>query len=615
MADSVQLSIELTTDKVVGPAKKASDAIDKVAKSSKALKKALGGRSVSHSFGGVSDWKTMNVYAAKFNKSLQKAARADPLVGLDVMQSKSGVVDLTDKITIATAALSVLKAGFSSAAKAAVSFARSVLSAVMATEKFVPAGTEAYAAQKSLMKIANKLGKSFRSVAKDFQSFVDAGVDSKMAKNMIMFRADLEAIAKTPAKLKQVNSVFRAIDSSLRSGKFGAKDFKTLLEATDRLAGGSGSASVGKMKLLAKLSKMTGKSMKQLGSDMSKLPVGDTIRAFQQLFMESQKATSAGMVATKRQMSTISGAWGAFKTKLGSVLTKIGLDVGPSLRKNIIPVIKGMMDALETPEAANAIKAIGTAIKWVGQTIRRAWVVASNFVKGFVGGLEEAGLTSGLIQPKLGKIDFAKIAADAAAFGRSVAEAVEKISELVDKVTVLVTAITGLSKVSLPNMMGTGGGAPGGIMKALGGGGLGATMGTQAVGKSMTDGLVAGIKGGQSSVVSSMLSVVKAAITAARSALGTRSPSKVFSHLGQMSAIGFAQGMESVNAIPSLQGTAQLAPGLGGAASVNQTNVFETSVNEAASAASTAAEIKKQQLLQMAIAFERAALELGVGIK
>ena len=82
-----------------------------------------------------------------------------------------------------------------------------------------------------------------------------------------------------------------------------------------------------------------------------------------------------------------------------------------------------------------------------------------------------------------------------------------------------------------------------------------------------------------------------------------------------MSAIGFAQGMESVNAIPSLQGTAQLAPGRGGATSVNQTNVFETSVNEAASAASTAAEIKKQQLLQMAIAFERPALELGVSIK
>jgi hypothetical protein len=140
--------------------------------------------------------------------------------------------------------------------------------------------------------------------------------------------------------------------------------------------------------------------------------------------------------------------------------------------------------------------------------------------------------------------------------------------------------------------------------------------GAQGVGKSITDGLATGIKGGQSSVIASIIAVVKAAIAAARSALGTRSPSKVFGYLGKMSAMGYAEGMSSMNAIPSLQGTAQLSPGMGGGGGTfNQTNVFETSVNEAASAAATAAEIKKQQLLQMAAAFERAALELGVGIR
>lgn len=602
MADVVQLAVRLKVDDVVKPAEKAVYSIEKISKT--LLKLNRSSKKVS-SFDFVDDWRTIDSFAKKYERTVKRVAQSDPMIGIGAERNASDVVDLTDKITIAKTVLSFLQAGFSKAAKAAASFAKAVLGAVMATEKFIPAGTEAYAAQKSLLAISNKIGKSLKVVAKEFQSFVDAGVSDKVAKNLILFKADLEAVAKTPVKLKQVSVAFKAIGKAVRSGKFAAKDFNAILKATG----------VSKFQLLARVSKLTGKSVKQLGSNMKKLPVDATVKALQQLFLESNKATEAGSLATKKQMATISGAWGVFKNKISNVLTKIGLDVGPSLRKNIIPVIKGMIDALKTPEAKSAIVAIGTAIKWVGQTIRRVWVVASNFVKGFVSGLKEAGVTSGLIQPKLGKVDFAKIAADAAAFGRSVADAVTKISALVDKVNALITSITGLSKVSLPNLMGTGGVAPGGIMKALGGGGLGATMGTQAVGKSMTDGLVAGIKGGQSSVVASMLSVVKAAITTAKSALGTRSPSKVFNHLGQMSAIGFAQGMESVNAIPSLQGTAQLAPGLGGATSVNQTNVFETSVNEAASAASTAAEIKKQQLLQMAIAFERAALELGVSIK
>ncbi len=130
----------------------------------------------------------------------------------------------------------------------------------------------------------------------------------------------------------------------------------------------------------------------------------------------------------------------------------------------------------------------------------------------------------------------------------------------------------------------------------------------------MTKGLAGGITAGRSAVVSAMVATATAAITAAKRALGIASPSKVFAYMGKMSALGYAEGMQSVNAIPSLQGSAQLAVG-GGAPVINQSNVFETSVNEAASAAATASEIKKQQLLQMASAFERAALELGVAVR
>jgi len=601
MADSVQLSIELATDKVVGPAKKAAEAIDKVAKSMAGLGKSLGKRQRDKggkSFMGGTDWRTIAVRAKQLERNQAKLSRGTKKATKTNASFVAGLKGVIGSTMRAAAAIPIVGTAMAAAwkitkmvASAWMSLAKSVLGAVLATEKFVPVGTEAYAAQKSLMKIANKLGKSFKSVAKDFQAFVDAGVSAQMAKNLVMFRADLEAIAKTPSDLKRVRLAIASIDKAIVSGKFAAGDFNKMLKATG----------VSKMKLLARVSKITGKSMRQLGRNMDKLPVEATLKAFQQLFLESQKASAAGMIASKKQMSTIGGAWSAFKMQLGNILTKIGLDVGPALRKNIIPAIEDMMKALRSPAGKAAIRKIGEAIKWAARMFKVAWHAIKNIIGGIVEGFGKAGGAldfSGKLTPE----QFKAIGTAAKDFGKNLGTIAAKLTEIVAKIKSLVS--------TFGKVMTLGGGFD--PLKMLRG-----TMGTQGVGKSMTDGLVAGIKGGKSSVVASMLSVVKAAIAAAKSALGTRSPSKVFGYLGKMSAMGYAEGMSSMNAIPALHGTAQLSPGLGGGggSTFNQTNVFETSVNEAASAAATAAEIKKQQLLQMAAAFERAALELGVGVR
>jgi len=601
MADSVQLSIELATDKVVGPAKKAAEAIDKVAKSMAGLGKSLGKRQRDKggkSFMGGTDWRTIAVRAKQLERNQAKLSRGTKKATKTNASFVAGLKGVIGSTMRAAAAIPIVGTAMAAAwkitkmvASAWMSLAKSVLGAVLATEKFVPVGTEAYAAQKSLMKIANKLGKSFKSVAKDFQAFVDAGVSAQMAKNLVMFRADLEAIAKTPSDLKRVRLAIASIDKAIVSGKFAAGDFNKMLKATG----------VSKMKLLARVSKITGKSMRQLGRNMDKLPVEATLKAFQQLFLESQKASAAGMIASKKQMSTIGGAWSAFKMQLGNILTKIGLDVGPALRKNIIPAIEDMMKALRSPAGKAAIRKIGEAIKWAARMFKVAWHAIKNIIGGIVEGFGKAGGAldfSGKLTPE----QFKAIGTAAKDFGKNLGTIAAKLTEIVAKIKSLVS--------TFGKVMTLGGGFD--PLKMLRG-----TMGTQGVGKSMTDGLVAGIKGGKSSVVASMLSVVKAAIAAAKGALGTRSPSKVFGYLGKMSAMGYAEGMSSMNAIPALHGTAQLSPGLGGGggSTFNQTNVFETSVNEAASAAATAAEIKKQQLLQMAAAFERAALELGVGVR
>jgi hypothetical protein len=57
-------------------------------------------------------------------------------------------------------------------------------------------------------------------------------------------------------------------------------------------------------------------------------------------------------------------------------------------------------------------------------------------------------------------------------------------------------------------------------------------------------GLVAGITGGASTVVSAITGVATSAIGAAKDALGIHSPSKVFADIGDNTAAGFAEGVE-----------------------------------------------------------------------
>lgn len=64
------------------------------------------------------------------------------------------------------------------------------------------------------------------------------------------------------------------------------------------------------------------------------------------------------------------------------------------------------------------------------------------------------------------------------------------------------------------------------------------------IGRMMIEGLAGGIRGAAGSVLSALTGVVKGAINSAKSLLGIASPSKVFEGLGDMTAQGFAEGVE-----------------------------------------------------------------------
>jgi hypothetical protein len=70
------------------------------------------------------------------------------------------------------------------------------------------------------------------------------------------------------------------------------------------------------------------------------------------------------------------------------------------------------------------------------------------------------------------------------------------------------------------------------------------------IGKSIVDGAAQGISGAMGSLVSKAAEMAKAALTAAKKALGIASPSKAFAALGDYSAVGFGDGF--VNSIPKV---------------------------------------------------------------
>lgn len=577
MADSVKLTVQLV-DRVSGPSRKAAAGLDNI------------------------------------NGGLKKVDRTGAAVAAKVGAAFAKMAAVIGTVVVAAVA---------AAGRAMVKAAAEAEQFRFGLKAFLGSGKKADAEMQALLRISDKLGISFKDTVSTFQSFVSAGLSPKGAKDMIKWRADLEALAGgVPSKMANVASAFEQLESAIVSGKIEADAFKTVLK---------GIPGADKLKVLTRVAKLLGKSgkdaakfIKEAGKNMSKLPVPETIKAFKQLFLEGANAQKLGALATAKQLSTFSGAFAAFKNRANNTLTRIGIGIGPSLKSAFLPALKAMGAALGKVDIAKVIGRIKTGIEAAAPAIKA-------FASGLGKGLAKSIVIASKLAKAFGKMFGAFDAKSISMVGQMIGATLAAVGVMATAVAVPIMAIVkvfGSTVAAIKSVVqwfktlftapAQAIGAIGSFFANLGASiaAAGASLGAAAVGlgKRIIAGIPAGIKAGASAVVSSIVSVAKSAIGAAEKVLGIGSPSKVFGYFGEMSALGFAKGMESVDAVPSLQGSAQLAPGLGGGgATVNQTNVFETSVNEAASAAATASEIKKQQLLQMAAAFERAALELGVG--
>jgi len=593
MADAVSLTVQMV-DKVTGPANKAAASVNKLTGQVHKFNKA---------------GKLIDANTGKFLKL--KGTIGDASMGLDDIDERSkdatGSIGSLVKKAMAmqgvVAVFGAVKAAITGVVRGVFRFSMALVKTAITAEalefgiaKFLKSASAGKKAFKELLDISNKTSISIENAATTFRGFISAGLDIPGAKEMVRWRADLEALATTPQQIELVQNAFVQLEKAIVTGRFEADGFMSIL---------AGIPGADKLKVIRRVADLTGKSFEELKKNITKLPLDATIQAFKELFKESVNIKKLGRLAEKKQFETFGGAVKALQNRFRNLAFEIGSRLAPVLRDQVLPILKDFKKNLDTPAGKKMIDGL---VKSFSTFIKAAAVMGRGLLamfQGIIQGLGEGlGLTTDSVNT-LSKADLQQIVASMTKLGAAIGKALAYLIKFVEW----------LAKIDLSKLTSTGGLAvdPGkggffGIDPKM------LTASTATLGGDMTKGLAGGITAGQSAVVSAMVATATAAITAAKRALGIASPSKVFAYMGKMSALGYAEGMQSVNAIPSLQGSAQLAVG-GGAPVINQSNVFETSVNEAASAAATASEIKKQQLLQMASAFERAALELGVAVR
>lgn len=391
--------------------------------------------------------------------------------------------------------------------------------------RFLGTAGEAESAINGIMAQANKLGLSFQAAASQFKEMVSAGFSREAATELIAFRADLEALATDDRARANLTNAFDQIKKAMAAGRFEADGFYSVLENTP----------VTKMQVLKALAESTGKSVEELSkTDITKLPVKETIDAIQKAMLTSQNAANLGDIALKKQMSTMSGMANLVKTRVGNAFDALAAKMGPKLLEKAGPALKGLLVVFEGPAFSSAIDMVAdglvTAFEMAGE--------AAKVIKPMVVGLFE-GLKSsvGPVLPRM--IEFGKtilswvtsapvLAGIETAF-KMIGFALGIVIDGLLAMAAVWTTVTATVASAIATVIGLGDGL---VSKFL------------SLGGALIEGLVNGIQAGASAVVSAVSGVVGGAISSAKSLLGIASPSKVFSTIGNQTAEGFAMGVE-----------------------------------------------------------------------
>lgn len=407
-------------------------------------------------------------------------------------------------------------------------------------------------------KIATDLGLPVQDTLKQFQKLLAMQFAPKAAEDIVKMMADLKAVG---ADAEQVSRAVAAITQIKAKGRL----------QSEELVGQLAEAGVSTELVMEALGKQLGKTTKEVRKllEAGKITADQGIAAIGEAVKKKTGIKEFGEAGKRFADNTLTGLVARLRAKGEALMLDIGRRILEPLRGAVKPVIDDIFAFMESEDGKGLVDGIVSGFTTLGAVVKAAWPVVKEFVGAFKEGFSAAmkpvePLIAALKKMTGNETQMKNLAIAAQAAGTALGFLVAQgigiaafagsviagISLVVGKIRELVTWVT------------TGGG----------------TLGTGLI-----SGFVSGITAGAARVVAAIKGVATSALASAKAALGIASPSKEFAFLGEMTSLGFAQGVDfgapaandnvgSLVAPPS-------APAVGRAGGGGSSNTISVTVN------------------------------------
>jgi len=630
MGESVEFKVKLD-DQVSGAAKKGATAIGKMAQEMAKLSRATRSANTYETrFGKKTQSAAVNKWAANIKKANKQtwrrielnkkliaqdakmrgmraggagAAQAGGAASAGGMGAMLGrMVPLAALAAIATRAIQALGRAALAAGKAIAGAAIYMSDMRYSLTKFLGSAAAGKREMAALLDISDELGVSFRDAAQTFKSFVSAGMTADAAKEMVKFRADLTAVATTEKDLERLEEAFMQIEKAIATGRLEMDGFTSIL---------AGLPGVTEDSIFAKLAPMMGKTVEELKKmQKTELPVPMLLKAIKAAFLEAVGKDKLGAVALEKQVESVGGAFKAFGNIAENALLRLGDEIAPMLKTELLPVLMDMAAALKSKEGKAAIKDLAKAI---GVMVKMAIAMGKGIVDGFkfmmpgIIGIGKAiskllglGDTMGGMEAIFYGIGLAIgiIAGAIAGFVATIALVVSVFASIVGAVKAVIEWIGNL---------------PTAISEAA----TDFLSGGKSLGSAIITGIIQGLTGGVSGVIMAIVDIARKAIGAAKGALAVKSPSKVFENIGANVAAGMEQGIAAGAPAVSAAAAGMINPSRMANAGGTTQNIsapakIGITIQDSGDPQATAAAVAATLEARVAGMFQAATLQVGV---
>lgn len=491
------------------------------------------------------------------DKGLIGAAGAGALFGAMLGTAASAAVDLGIAVARA-AANAALDLG--RMALEAAEFAQSMRLSLGMILRNEHAGDAAFG---NIRKLAQRLGLDVRATTEQFRDLLAMQFTMSQATDIVKMSADMQALG---ADAQTVESVMRAITQIKGKGKLQMEELTTQLAE----------AKVSTELVVAELAKMRKVGPDAIRKMISAGQIGadEGVQAVQLAVMEKLGIKKLGEAGEKFADSTIRGMKNKLKGAWSNFWIDLGSEIEKPLTETLMPIAKDLLALFEGAEGKAAVQAVAGAIKDIAVWAKAAYPVVKELLGEFRKGFGET-FDSGEIQSfkevfKMftgagSKDQMEALRITAQLFGAAVGFAASQFMNLARAAALFVGIALNIIRAIETLIVKIRG--AGSEFKSAGG----------SLGANIVDGIVGGITGGIGKITGAVSGAAQAAIKAfaGKDGIDAHSPSRVFKDLGEMSSVGYAEGVDGGAPQAARSLTSMVAPpsaSLGGGSTTNQRN-------------------------------------------